>query len=783
MTFNTTPDLLVKLLKAGYKLVPLGDDAKTPALNSWLPIYHDPNYWTEDKLRQESYRFKNVATCFGMTIKDEQDNDTYLMDLDIDSQKVYDLLFIMEPSLTSYCQRFTFVIKTRKPHGWRISWREHKQHRAIHTTDCKVGYEFEIKTDNTSGLSTLPPSVHRDDPNFHYENTGQWKVGVCDGLYDKIMCQLAECSESDKSKHRSSSGSTSGGTILTPEDILVISGSISKYYNKPFRQSLVLAISGLLHKSGVSQESALQLIEMLAANDEEKKSRISTLEETYKKDPRSVSGKSWFLTVLVQAIKQVMKRKDSEINDVAKSIMEKLFRVIGIPKDIVAKATKTIMNEHNFLTLEESNDIWVYEGGVYVPGGDIVIEKEADAIFGYDLNSRDIQEIKGYITRKTYHKRFGLDTDLNIINMKNGLYNFKTNEFMQHTPDYLSLIQKPIIYNPNAKSKLFGKFLSEVLYPGEIRTGIEMMAYTFYNSNPFEVINILLGYGSNGKGVFTGLITSLHGSRNISNVPLKQLTDNPFALSDLENKAANIDSELSSAVILDPSMLKRITGRQPARIERKNARAYDSILHAKLFLSANKIPQTADDSYGYFRRNVMITFPNKFEGKADDPDKLEKLSTEEELSGIFNVLMIALRRIIFGATDRAKTKGIFVNGRTIQQRKEKYERATNPIKAFMREAISPESTLDDKVYKETLYQVYIRYCTELTLPFVSKENFGQVIKKDPYHIQDGRDTKEPRERFWKSIKLLNRWDIDSEQTTISLEHIASESWRPYGNNG
>ena len=44
----------------------------------------------------------------------------------------------------------------------------------------------------------------------------------------------------------------------------------------------------------------------------------------------------------------------------------------------------------------------------------------------------------------------------------------------------------------------------------------------------------------------------------------------------------------------------------------------------------------------------MITFPNKFEGKADDPDKLDELSTEEELSGIFNALMIdtAARRNI-----------------------------------------------------------------------------------------------------------------------------------------
>jgi hypothetical protein len=53
--------------------------------------------------------------------------------------------------------------------------------------------------------------------------------------------------------------------------------------------------------------------------------------------------------------------------------------------------------------------------------------------------------------------------------------------------------------------KLFGRFLHQVLYPSEIRTAVDLMAYTFYRDNPFEIITILFGYGANGKSVFTGL--------------------------------------------------------------------------------------------------------------------------------------------------------------------------------------------------------------------------------------------------------------------------------------
>ena len=229
--------------------------------------------------------------------------------------------------------------------------------------------------------------------------------------------------------------------------------------------------------------------------------------------------------------------------------------------------------------------------------------------------------------RQTYHKREELDSDINIINLKNGLYNIQTGEFKEHSPKYFSITQKPIVYNPVAIPKLYGKYLQQVLYPTEIRTAIELMAYTLHKDNPFEIITKLFGYGANGKSVFTGLLTALHGTKNVSNVPLSSMLKNRFALSDLENKYINIDTELSSATIHDTAVLKKLTGKQPIRIERKNQRAYDTTLYAKLFFSANKIPETEDVSDAYFRREIIISFPNRFEdGRGADPNLLKKFN-------------------------------------------------------------------------------------------------------------------------------------------------------------
>jgi putative DNA primase/helicase len=410
----------------------------------------------------------------------------------------------------------------------------------------------------------------------------------------------------------------------------------------------------------------------------------------------------------------------------------------------IEQKTEEIIKKHHFITIEETREIYYYRKGVYVFGGEIIIEKEAERLFEYSLANKDLAEIKGHIMRKTFHKRIELDKDVNIINLRNGLYNIDRNELREHSPDYLSINQKPIEYNKNASSKLFGRFLSQVLYPVEIRTAIESMAYTFYRDAPFEHLFILYGEGGNGKSVFTGLLTALHGDENVSNVSLSAITSNTFALSDLEFKDVNIDTELSNVGTRDTSNLKKLTGgrKQPIRIERKNKHAYDTLLHAKLFFNTNKITTSIDQTDAYFRREILISFPNTFQGKKDNPNTLKNI--KQELSAIFNALMIALRNIL-------KNKQIYVNHKTIEDKRRKHEISANPVKSFIDEIADEASTCDEIIAKDELYEFYMMFCNNHSIAKKSKESFGKEMKRLDY--KDGRESKGERKTFWVGIRL------------------------------
>ena len=434
----------------------------------------------------------------------------------------------------------------------------------------------------------------------------------------------------------------------------------------------------------------------------------------------------------------------------------------------IVEATDYVMQRYNFLTIEESKEILYYKNGVYVTGGEIIIEKTAERLLGYDISNTQLTEIKGHVMRRTYHKREELDTDINIINLENGLYKIEENILLPHTSEYLSIKQKPITYVKGSKPKLLGKFLSEVLYPRDVRTAVDIMAYTFHRDYDIEAIFKLYGHGANGKTVFTGIITKLHGDKNVSNVSLQDMLKDSFALSDLEGKDVN-DNELTNQTIKESSRLKKLTAgsRNRIRIQRKNQRAYDTILHAKLIFNVNEMPNSLDKSDAYNRRIYILPFPNRFEGKAEDTQLGKKLTTSEELSGIFNVCMIALRKI-------HKTNAIFLTEKTIDERREKYERAINPIVSFFTDAVLPESLANRYITKTDFYDGYIKCCEKYKLPPEKYNQFCKKVKKMhrseiDFEITEGRlEIKGEKVAYWRGITLIPEYNPNSLQTTLSI---------------
>ena len=67
---------------------------------------------------------------------------------------------------------------------------------------------------------------------------------------------------------------------------------------------------------------------------------------------------------------------------------------------------------------------------------------------------------------------------------------------------------------------------------------------------------------------------------------------------------------------------------------------------ARLIFGANELPQHVKGGFAWNRRWIIIDFPVTFEGKKEDKSLERKLQTDEELSGLLNFTLTALKWLL-----------------------------------------------------------------------------------------------------------------------------------------
>lgn len=240
------------------------------------------------------------------------------------------------------------------------------------------------------------------------------------------------------------------------------------------------------------------------------------------------------------------------------------------------------------------------------------------------------------------------------------------------------------------------------MHPRDVFTALQIIGYCLYKSGKYEKAVLLFGSGDNGKGVFIKLVEAFLGLENTSHVPLQELDNDRFAAADLYGKLANTFGDLKSEKLSMTGMFKTLVSGDSIRAQRKYGQPFSFRNFAKLIFSANKIPDSEDKSYAYYKRWLILPFEKVFERECKDAMLIDKLTTEEELSGLLNLALIALVQL--------HKDGGFKNMSLEKIRKE-YERSSNIVKTFLDDKCminlaDPESfALTTNVYSE-----YVTFC-------------------------------------------------------------------------
>lgn len=434
--------------------------------------------------------------------------------------------------------------------------------------------------------------------------------------------------------------------------------------------------------------------------------------------------------------------------------------------DIIFKDFDSVLQtgeNRGYLVIDsKDSEIYHYENGVYVENGEQKIREIAQWVLGDKATSHHISEVISAV--KNYNKirikREKLNAYVNLVNLNNCIVNTETLETIPHSKDYYFTMKLNFNYNVDAKCPAILKFLGEIHKQDDIPLIQEIFGYCLYPTYIYHNIFFLIGLGRNGKGTELNLLTSFIGKENTTSNTPTEFEDDPYATADLFGKMANICGEIGNEP-LKTTILKKGSGMDIMRGQHKFGHAFDFINIAKFIYSTNEPPPIKDRSTGIWNRLIFIDFPNSFE--AGDPrtdvNLIDKLRTQEELSGLFNWAIIGLQRL--------KKQGRFSFNLTTEETMRWYDRKANPVLAFAQDTL--EYCEGEYTPKTTVRRLFVEYCKKHRLQAVSDAWFTKKLcDAVPGCEPDRAMTNDRRLHIYLNIIIKND-DSDQRQPPTSIE--------------
>ncbi len=200
-----------------------------------------------------------------------------------------------------------------------------------------------------------------------------------------------------------------------------------------------------------------------------------------------------------------------------------------------------------------------------------------------------------------------LNSNEDIINFHNGIYNLKTGKLESHSPEYLCTIQIPCNYVPDLKledAPVASKFFNDITGGNieDITTLLEVLGLIISNvkGSRFKKLLILKGPGNTGKSVIREFAIQLVGLENSHTIDIKQL-HSTFGLGGIYGKRLIGSGDMKFSKLPEIDKIKELTGNDHVNMELKYQNSFTAEFRGFLWFNTNQLP-----SFGGDRRKTCV---------------------------------------------------------------------------------------------------------------------------------------------------------------------------------
>ena len=382
--------------------------------------------------------------------------------------------------------------------------------------------------------------------------------------------------------------------------------------------------------------------------------------------------------------------------------------------------------EHQQLLVHEGTMFYQYQNGVWQPLPEHkllrsirdMIQAVKKNLYRSWIGSQAVEMLKIAVPEAQE-----MDVQKHLVNLANGMLDTNTFELLPHSPEYLSTVQIPLMYDLNGKCERFEQFVDEIMDsdPERVKVVQEIVGYLLTAETSIHKAFFLYGEGSNGKSLLLEVVTLLIGPENVSNLTLQDL-ENSFRRSNLIGKTANIatENEISSKGF-NSQYFKAIVSGDRIQVEKKYQDSVSYSPICKLVFAVNNLPYSPDKTHGLYRRMLILPFDRRFDGKKADKHLKKKL--QKELAGILNWALVGLKRL-------REQDYEFTPSAVIDEAVSRYKQEQNPMLDYMAEMLD-KAGKDDRISKASVMEKYQIWC--------QRNGLGDVVKMSP-------------QKFWNTFR-------------------------------
>jgi len=420
---------------------------------------------------------------------------------------------------------------------------------------------------------------------------------------------------------------------------------------------------------------------------------------------------------------------------------------------------------------DDKKELWIYSEGIYKNNGASYVEEFCREVLGEVYTSHFANQVVDKICADTK-----VDSDWffnqnikNEIAVENGIINIDTLKILPFDSQKIFFNKLPIRFDKSKKIDKILQFFRDVTKnERDIPIVQELFGSLLLKEYRFERCFMIVGDGRNGKGKFGTIIKHFLGAENIANLQPSVLENvDSFSTHQLHGKLINLSLDIARTSLKNTSMLKSLSGRDIVTCPRKFKESISFINYAKFVFGCNELPLTYDNKDAFWERWILLEFPytfvpedryNELENKSlfkiRDPDIINKIISQDELSGLLNWALEGYHRL--------RDTGDFSYYLDPHEVMSLWLRKSDSFAAFFMDKL--EYNYGSKILKDTLKKNYVEYAKKNRLKVMSDKAIARFLEVEGVTPERMRQSDNDyfNDYFWENVKIKDKHGFEND---------------------